>query len=74
MIRDRLLHIALAAGFLVAVWIFVPVAGHAQTDPKISKPMTELQAATEKLGAPKLQGMEAVSDKTLRPRISVKRK
>lgn len=64
MIEFRFLHAALAAGFLVAASIFMPAVGHAQTDPKIGKAMTELKATTEKLGAPKLEGMEPVSGKS----------
>ncbi len=63
MTEYRFVHIALTAGILVAGSTFIPAAGHAQTDTKISKAMTELKTATEKLGAPKLQGMEPVNGK-----------
>jgi len=61
--RYRFLHVAFAAVFLVAASILVPAASQAQTDPKISKAMTELKAATAKLGAPRLQGTDPVNGK-----------
>jgi hypothetical protein len=36
---------------------------HAQTDPRITKSMESLKAMTAKLGAPKLEGKEAVGGK-----------
>ena len=51
----------LATGCLVA--ILVSGTGHAQTDPRVAKSMETLKAMTAKLGAPKLEGKEAVSGK-----------
>jgi hypothetical protein len=51
------------AGFLVATSMFIPTTGYSQADPKNTKAMADLMAATQKLGPPKLQGTEAVSGK-----------
>lgn len=53
----------LAAGCFVAASILMPSIGNAQADPKVAKSMADLKAATAKLGAPKLEGKEAVSGK-----------
>ena len=52
----------LAAVLFVAV--LSPIAVNAQTDPKVQKAMAALKAATAKLGAPRVDGMEAVSGKS----------
>ena len=52
----------LAAALFVAV--VSPIAVNAQTDPKVQKAMAALKAATAKLGAPRVDGMEAVSGKS----------
>jgi hypothetical protein len=43
--------------------MLMPSIANAQADPKVQKSMTTLKAATAQLGAPKLEGMEAVSGK-----------
>ncbi|MBI3705606.1 MAG: Cache 3/Cache 2 fusion domain-containing protein [Rhizobiales bacterium] len=53
----------LAAVCFVATSVLLPSLGHAQADPKVAKSMADLKAATAKLGAPKLEGKEAVSGK-----------
>ena len=53
----------LAALCCIATGVAVPSAGHAQADPRIAKSMESLKAMTAKLGAPKLEGKEAVGDK-----------
>lgn len=53
----------LAAGCFIATSILMPSVGNAQADPKVKASMDALKAATAKLGAPKIQGMEAVSGK-----------
>jgi cache 3/cache 2 fusion protein len=53
----------LAAGCFVATFILMPSVGHAQTDPRVAKSMETLKAITAKLGAPKLEGKEAVGGK-----------
>jgi len=53
----------LAAGCFVATSLLMPSVGNAQADPKVAKAMADLKARTKKLGAPKIQGMEAVSGK-----------
>jgi hypothetical protein len=53
----------LAAGCFIATSILMPSLGNAQADPKVTKSMADLKAATAKLGAPKLDGKEAVSGK-----------
>ena len=52
----------LAAALFVA--LVSPSAVKAQTDPKVQKAMAALKAATAKLGAPKVDGTEAVSGKS----------
>lgn len=49
--------------FAIAAWMLLPSMANAQADPKVQKSMADLKAATAKLGAPKLEGMEAVSGK-----------
>jgi Cache 3/Cache 2 fusion domain len=53
----------LAAGCLVAVSVVAPSAGYAQADPRVAKSMETLKSLTAKLGAPKLEGSEAVAGK-----------
>ena len=53
----------LAAGCFIAASILMPSNGNAQADPKVTKSMADLKAATAKLGAAKLEGKEAVSGK-----------
>ena len=53
----------LAAVCFVASSVLLPSLGHAQADPKVTKSMADLKAATAKLGAPKIEGKEAVSGK-----------
>jgi hypothetical protein len=47
----------------IAASILMPRVANAQADPKVQKSMATLKAATAKLGAPKVEGMEAVSGK-----------
>jgi Cache 3/Cache 2 fusion domain len=53
----------LAVACFIATTILVPNTGHAQADPRVTKSMEILRAMTAKLGAPKLQGREAVGGK-----------
>jgi hypothetical protein len=53
----------LAAVCCIATCAVVPSVGHAQADPRITKSMESLKAMTAKLGAPKLEGKEAVGGK-----------
>ena len=53
----------LAAGCFIATSLLMPSVGNAQADPKNVKAMAALKAGTKNLGAPKVQGMEAVSGK-----------
>jgi Cache 3/Cache 2 fusion domain len=53
----------LAAGCFIATSMLMPSVGNAQADPKVAKAMADLKAATAKLGAPKVDGKEAVSGK-----------
>jgi len=52
-----------AAACLVTSTLLVPSVGHAQADPRVTKSMETLKAMTAKLGAPKLEGKEAVGGK-----------
>lgn len=47
----------------IATSMLMPSIGNAQADPKVQKSMAAFKAATAKLGAPKVEGMEAVSGK-----------
>ena len=53
----------LAAGCFVATFMLMPSVGHAQVDPRVTKSMETLKAMTATLGAPKLEGKEAVGGK-----------
>jgi len=53
----------LAAGCFVVSSMATPNIGYAQTDARIAKSMEILKAMTAKLGAPKLEGKEAVAGK-----------
>jgi hypothetical protein len=61
MTRKTILIAALVAGCFMSM--LVPNAGNAQADPKVEKAMAALKAATDKLGAPKLDGKESVGGK-----------
>ena len=61
MFGKRSIAKALTAGFLVAATTWIPTSVLAQNDPKISKAMSDLKAATEKLGPPKLEGTDPVN-------------
>jgi hypothetical protein len=47
----------------IATLMLMPSIANAQADPRVQKSMAALKAGTAKLGAPKVQGMEAVSGK-----------
>ena len=53
----------LAGGCLVATSTLMSRLGHAQADPRVAKSMETLKAMTAKLGAPRLDGQEAVGGK-----------
>jgi hypothetical protein len=53
----------LAAGYLLAASVFAPSVGYAQADARVTKSMERLKSMTAKLGAPKLEGSEAVGGK-----------
>ncbi|MBR0820426.1 Cache 3/Cache 2 fusion domain-containing protein [Bradyrhizobium liaoningense] len=53
----------IAAACLVTTSTLMPGTGHAQADPRVTKSMESLKAMTAKLGAPKLEGREAVGGK-----------
>jgi hypothetical protein len=52
-----------AAGCFVATLMLMPSVGHAQADPRVTKSMETIKATTAQLGAPKLEGKEAVGGK-----------
>ena len=60
--RKTLFAGILAAGF-VAASVMAPSVGHAQADPRVTKSMETLKSMTAKLGAPKLEGKDAVGGK-----------
>ena len=53
----------LVAGCFVATFMLMPSVGHAQADPRVTKSMETLKTMTAKLGAPKVEGKEAVGGK-----------
>jgi len=53
----------LAAGCFVTMSILTPSTAGAQADPRVAKSMASLKAMTANLGAPKLEGMDAVGGK-----------
>jgi Cache 3/Cache 2 fusion domain len=53
----------LAAACLAAMPLLMPSVGHAQADPRVQKSMELLKSMTAKLGAPKIEGKEAVAGK-----------
>ena len=62
--RNRFFVGILAVGcFITTSMLAAPSIGYAQADPRIAKSMESLKAMTAKLGAPKLNGKEAVSGK-----------
>lgn len=58
--RKRFLIGLMATGCIVVTSAFMPSIGNAQADPNVQKAMAALKAATSKLGAPKVDGKEAV--------------
>jgi Cache 3/Cache 2 fusion domain len=53
----------LAAGCFAATFMLMLSVGHAQADPRVAKSMETLKTMTAKLGAPKVEGKEAVGGK-----------
>jgi hypothetical protein len=53
----------LTAGCFIATSVMMPSAGYAQADPRVTKSMESLKGMTAKLGAPKIEGKEAVGGK-----------
>ena len=53
----------LVAACFVTTTLLMPSAGHAQGDPRVQKSMELLKSMTAKLGAPKVDGKEAVGGK-----------
>lgn len=47
----------------MAASVMAPSVGHAQADPRVTKSMETLKSMTAKLGAPKLEGNDAVGGK-----------
>jgi hypothetical protein len=61
--RKRFLVGILAAGCFIATFVLMPSTGNAQADPRVANSMASLKAMAAKLGAPKLEGKEAVGGK-----------
>jgi hypothetical protein len=61
--RENVFVGILAAGCFVATFMLKPSVGYAQADPRVTKSMETLKGMTAKLGAPKLEGKEAVGGK-----------
>ncbi len=55
----------LAAISVITASMLLPTAANAQADPKVTRAMALLKADTGTLGAPKLEGTEAVAGKTV---------
>jgi len=60
--KSRLIGILVAACFATAT-LLMPSLGRAQADPRVQKSMELLKSMTAKLGAPKVDGKEAVGGK-----------
>jgi Cache 3/Cache 2 fusion domain len=60
--KRRIVGILVAACFATAT-LLMPSLGHAQADPRVQKSMELLKSMTAKLGAPKVDGKEAVGGK-----------
>jgi len=58
--KGKFVLLLLAAGLVVSL---TSGSGFAQTDPRVAKSMDTLKAMTAKLGAPKVEGKEAVGGK-----------
>lgn len=58
--RNSFLVGILATGCFIATSILTPTIANAQANPRVANSMTSLKAMTAKLGAPKLEGKEAV--------------
>jgi hypothetical protein len=63
MLRNSFARAILAVGVFILASIFMPAIGYSQADPKVAKAMADLKAATDKLGPPKVEGMDPVSGK-----------
>ena len=61
--RKSFLVGGLATGCLIVSLMLMPNAASAQADPKVAKAMELLKAKTAKLGAPKIEGKDAVEGK-----------
>jgi hypothetical protein len=61
--RKSLLVGIVAAGCLIAASMLMPSTANAQADPRVADSMASLKAMAAKLGAPKLEGREAVGGK-----------
>ena len=55
----------IAVGGVIATTLLLPSAASAQADPKVAKAMALLKSETDKLGAPKVEGTDAVAGKTV---------
>src|SRR5215471_14341637 len=53
----------LIVAFFVMMTLLTPSIAHAQADPRVQKSMETLKSMTAKLGAPKVEGREAVGGK-----------
>ena len=54
---------SLAAGCFTVSLMLMPIAASAQADPKVAKAMELLKTKTAKLGAPRIEGKDAVEGK-----------
>jgi hypothetical protein len=61
--RRSLLVGTVAVGCFIATSMLMPSIGNAQADPRVANSMASLKAMAGKLGAPKLEGKEAVGGK-----------
>jgi hypothetical protein len=53
----------LATGCFIATSVLMPSTGNAQADPRVANSLSSLKAMAAKLGAPRLDGTEAVGGK-----------
>src|SRR6516165_5742762 len=61
--KRKNLFVGILAAGCIAASVVAPSVGYAQADPRVTQSMDTLKAMTTKLGAPKLEGNEAVGGK-----------
>lgn len=63
MTKQNFLLGILAAGYIIATSVLTPSTANAQADPRVATSMASLKTKAAQLGAPKLEGKDAVAGK-----------